>query len=120
MSTYNYARPLASANRLITRFGQAGYVRRPTTSGTSYNPTQGAPDDHPAKFAVTNYEDKEIDGSRILSSDKKVLLAPGTLTIEPTSTDLLIEADGSAYKVIAVKTLKPARTVLLYTIQARR
>lgn len=120
MAAFDYSRALATANRLIARYGQAGYVRRPTTSGSAYNPTPGVPVDHAAVFAVLDYENKDIDGTRILATDKKVLMAPGSLTITPTTTDLLVEADASVYKIIDVKPTKPAATTVLYTIQARR
>lgn len=120
MTAFDYSRPLATANRLLARFGQDGKVRRPTKSGSAYNPTPGAPVDHDATFAVIDYEAKDIDGTRILATDKQVLLAPGTLTITPTTSDLLVEADASEYKIIDVQMLKPAGTVVLYTIQARR
>lgn len=120
MTAFDYSRPLATANRLIERFGQAGSVRRPTSSGTAYNPTAGSPVDHPAKFAVIDFDTDEIDGSRVLATDKKVLMAPGALTITPTTSDLLVEADASVYKIIDVKPTRPAGTTVLYTLQARR
>ncbi|CAN7169467.1 hypothetical protein LJR202_000282 [Brevundimonas sp. LjRoot202] len=121
MSTFDYSRPLATANRLIEKFGQLGAIRREgAPTGPAYDPTPGAPVDHPARFAVMSYGSNEIDGSRILTTDKKVLLAPGSLAVEPTTSDLLVEADGSTLTIIDVDPLKPAETTLLWTVQARR
>lgn len=121
MTAFDYARPLATANRLIERYGQNGFVRRPgAPSGPPYNPTPGAPVNHDARFVVTKFEAREIDGTRILATDKKVLMSPGTLTIDPASTDTLVEANGATWKIVAVETLRPAETTLLYTLQVRK
>ena len=120
MSAFDYARSKATAARLLARFGQAATLRRPSTGGTAYNPTQGSPADYPVTIVVTDYETREVDGTRILSTDKKVLLAKGSLSVEPATSDLLIEASGAVYKIVNVQPLNPGGTVVMYTIQARR
>jgi len=120
MTAFDYARPKATAERLITRFGQPGTLRRPASTGPAYNPTAGTPADQAVTFVVTEYSNREVDGTRILATDKKVLLAKGSLTIEPATSDLLLDADAKPYKVIAVMPLKPAQTVVLFELQVRR
>lgn len=119
MAAFDYAIPKATADRLLARFGQQGTLRRPTTSGTAYNPTQGAPVDHAAIFAVLDFDNREVDGSRVLAADKKVLLAKGALAIEPATSDLLL-IGGVPHSIIRVQPLAPGGTVILYEIQARR
>lgn len=122
MSTFDYAKPLATANRLIEKFGQLGAIRRAgAPSGDPWNPTPGADVDHPARFVMVDFSASEIDGTRILATDKKALVSPGSLTIEPATTDHLVEADGTVWNIIPpVQTLRPAETTLLYTLQCRR
>lgn len=122
MSTFDYSRPLAAANRMIERYGQTGAVRRLTASnGPAFDPGQPEPDDHTARFVIVAFMANEIDGTRIHATDKKALLAPGALTIIPTPDDLLVEADGSTWKIVPpVDVLRPAETTLLYTLQVRR
>lgn len=120
MSAFDYAETKADADELIAEFGQSGYVRRPTSSGPAHNPTAGAPANHAATFAVIDYSAREVDGSRILATDKRALLAVGSLTITPATTDLLVEADAQVYKIVRVGTIKPAGTVVLYDLQVRR
>ena len=120
MTAFDYSRSAATALRLLARFGQSGYVRRPTSSGPAHNPTAGTPANHAATFAVVDYNASEVDGSRILATDKRALLAVGTLTVTPTTTDLLVEADASVYKIVRVSTIKPAGTVVMYDLQVRR
>lgn len=122
MTAFDYSRPLATANQMIERYGQLGAIRRAgAPSGDPFDPTPGADVDHPARFVMIDFEAREIDGTRILGSDKKVLVSPGSLTIGPTTTDHLVEADGTVWNIIPpVQTLRPAETTLLYTLQCRR
>lgn len=122
MAAFDYSRPLATANRLIERYGQLGAIRRAgAATGPAYDPTPGADVDHPARFVIMDFDAKEIDGTRVLATDKKALLAPGSLAIAPTTDDRLVEADGSVWNIIPpVQTLRPAETTLLYTLQCRR
>ena len=122
MTAFDYARPLATANRMIERFGQVGAIRRAgASSGPSYDPTPGADVDHPARFVMIDFTANEIDGTRIFATDKKALVSPGSLTIEPATMDHLVEADGTVWNIVPpVQTLRPAETTLLWTLQCRR
>lgn len=121
MAAFDYSRPLATANRLIERYGQLGAIRRAgAASGPDYDPTPGEPVDHPARFAMIDYTTDEIDGTKIKAKDKKALVAPGSLSIAIETTDHLVEADGSVWNIIPpVQTMRPAETTLLYTLQCR-
>lgn len=119
MSAFDYSRSKATADRLLARFGQAGTLRRPTSSGTSYNPTQGAPDDHACTFAVLDYANAEVDGSRVLATDKKALLAKGALTIEPKTSDKLLIGRVS-HSIVRVEPLAPGGITVMWTLQCRR
>lgn len=122
MSTFNYGPMLATANRLIARFGQLGAIRvAGEASGPSYDPEPGEDEDHPARFVMVDFSANEIDGTRILATDKKALVSPGSLTIEPTTSGHLVEADGTVWNIVPpVQTLRPAETTLLYTLQCRQ
>lgn len=121
MAAFEYAKPLATANRLIERYGQLGAIRRPgSNTGLPYNPIIGTPTNDPARFVVVGWAAKDIDGTRIKAADKKALVAPGTLPADPTTSDLLVEANGTPWKIVGVETLRPAETTLLYTLQVRK
>lgn len=120
MAAFDYSRSLATANRLLERFGQAGTLRRPTSSGTAYNPTAGSPTDQAATFVVIEYSRSEVDGTRILATDKRVLLAKGALTLDPTTSDQIVESGGAVFKIVNVQPLNPGGTVILYDLQVRR
>lgn len=121
MTAFDYSRPLATANRLIERFGQLGAVARPgEPTGPSYDPGEPEPVLTPARFVITGFDAKEIDGSRVLATDKKALVAPGALTSPPSPEHRLVEANGVSWNIVHVDILRPAETDLLYTLQVRK
>lgn len=115
-----YTRQAVSAQSLIRKFGAAGAIRRQTPgSGPSYDPGPPTIADHPAHIVLTDYSNREIDGQRILSTDRKALVEPA-IGIEPTPSDLLVTADGATLTIVNVDLLRPATTTILYTLQVRR
>ncbi|MNR37518.1 hypothetical protein D3C85_1555430 [compost metagenome] len=120
MTAFDYARAAAMAERLIRKFGALGAIRRQTPgSGPSYDPGEPIITDHPAHIVLTDYSNREIDGQRILATDRKALVEPA-IGIEPTTSDLLVTADGATLTIVNVDLLRPATTTVLYMIQARR
>jgi hypothetical protein len=117
---FDYDEAKADADELIEEFGQAGKLRVPKSSGPPHKPTPLPPDEHDAIFAVLEYEAKDIDGTRILATDKYVILAVGTLPVEPATSHLLVEASGKTLKIIALAPLEPAGVAVFYGVQARR
>lgn len=109
----------ADADELIDEFGQDGVLRRPLMSGPDHDPVEEEPDDHPAVFAVLDYSSREIDGTRVLATDKKAYLSVGALTIEPTLSDQLV-VGGISHAIIRVKPLAPSGTVVLWELQVRK
>lgn len=120
--TYDYGRAKSTADRLLEKFGQLGKVRRTgAPTGPAYDPTPGVDVDHDAFMAVLDFDTSEIDGTRVLATDKYVLLAVGNLPIALALDDKLVEADGTVYRIIPpLKPLSPAGTVVMYEVQARR
>ena len=115
----DYLADRADADELIDEFGQSGLLRRPVTSGPDHDPIEEDPDDHPAVFAVLDYTNSEIDGTRVLATDKKVYLSVAALSIGPTSSDQLV-VGGISHAIIRVKPLAPSGTVVLWELQVRR
>ena len=116
---FDYARSAQTSARLLARFGQMGALRRQTAGpGSTYDPGEPTNTDYAVNMAVIKYSDREIDGTRILASDLKVLVAP-EVEIEPLPSDLLVLADGRTLAIVTVTPLSPAGTVVLWTIQAR-
>lgn len=120
MSDDFYADMAEMARELIVEFGALGSIRREVPgSGPSYDPGPPTITDHPAHIVLTDYSNREIDGQRILSTDRKALVEPA-IGVEPTTSDLLVTADGATLTIVSVDLLRPATTTVLYTVQVRR
>jgi hypothetical protein len=114
-----YDRAKARADQVLGEKGEAGTLRRPSRNGTAYNPTAGAATDYAVTFVVFGYDDREVDGSRIQSTDKKVTMAQNDLAIRPDTTDKLL-IGGVEHSIIRVQPLAPGGTTLLWELQVRR
>lgn len=117
--TFDYARAASTAERLIRKFGARGAIRRETPgSGSSYDPGEPTITDHAAHIVTTTFTNREIDGQRILATDRKALVEP-SVGVEPKSTDLLIAPDGAILTIVNVDLVRPATTTVLYKLQVR-
>ncbi|RZJ47429.1 MAG: hypothetical protein EON87_00920 [Brevundimonas sp.] len=110
----------ATAKEMITEFGAPGAIRRQSPgAGPSYDPGPPIATDHHATMVMTKFSNREIDGQRILSTDRKALVAPGA-EVEPTTSDLLVTADGATLTIVNVEVLRPATTTILWKLQVRQ
>jgi hypothetical protein len=119
MSTAFYNSIAATASKLITKFGAVGEIKR-TTGGTidpvTGVPTAGTTVTYTPNTIVQKYADELIDGARILSSDRMIILDN---TIEPVSTDT-ITIGGENWSIVSIRESNPAGIPLVYFVQARR
>lgn len=67
---------------------------------------------------VTGFSDKVIDGSRILASDRRIVMDAANLTERPKTQDL-IDIDDERHTIMDVKPIPAAGTTVVYIIQAR-
>jgi len=112
MQKFDYSGMARTATRLINKFGKAILKRTITNSGDPWSPTQVNVDTS-IDGVVVAYGLNEIDGTLILSSDKK-LLTTSLVDIADKIVDGAI-----TYSVISVLVIEPASTVLLYKVQLR-
>lgn len=119
MPSFDYGRAAATAERLIRKFGAQGAIRRETPgSGPSYDPGEPILTDYAAHIVLTDYSNREIDGQRILSTDRQALVEPA-IGVEPKTSDLLVTADGAILTIVNVDLLRPATTTVLFVLQVR-
>lgn len=117
MSLFNYAGMSETAKRLIARFGKSGTIRRTTSSGDPFNPTQTTTD-YACILVVLEFANKDIDGTLIRQTDRMVYVSTAGLTITPAVTDKII-INTAPLSIINVKPLQPGDTVLMYELQCR-
>lgn len=119
MSATFYTSMAATASRLLAKFGMIITIKR--TTGGSVNPVTGAvvagtTTSYSPQGLVQRYRDDQIDGTRILSSDRLVIVDN---TVEPLTTDK-ITLSSQDWSIVDVKESKPSTIGIVYFIQARR
>lgn len=119
MADFDYAKMAATAKRLLTRFGNTVSIVR--TTGGTYDPvtgaeTPGTETTYAPKGVLLKYPDRLIDGTRILQSDRKLILDD---TIVPVADDKPV-VQGEEWNIQNIMTISPAGTPIVYEVQVRR
>ena len=119
---FDYTRARATADRLLTRFGQSATLRQTsTTGGDPWDPSSGTTTtmDTTITAAVLEYANGEVDGTLIQASDRKVYVSAEGVAVNPAPADVLI-IGFDVLSIVNVKPLSPAGTVVFWEVQARR
>jgi len=116
---FNYTGIAATALKLLENFG--GPITLSRTTGDSIDPITGVviagTDSSVATTGLLKvYPDKMIDGTRILSGDRELILSNEQ---EVTTTDKPI-IDGEEWSIEEIKTLKPFDVVIIYFCRVRK
>lgn len=119
MMPYDYARLKNRGTMMIKKYGYTLSLVRPAMAGIDPKTGDRLADASPQIFTVTGidqqYKQSEIDGTVIQTGDKKILLTAETA---PEQGDYL--TDGvNRWNIITITPVKPAREVLLYSLQVR-
>jgi len=118
----DYTSKAETASRLIKNAGTALTIKRDIAGVTDpiTGITTGASiESYPVNGVKLRYKNTDIDGTLVKSGDLRVLLSVEGLTIVPESTDIIV-VSGASWKIIDVKPLEPAETVVLYELQVRK
>lgn len=115
MPKFDYSRSVATANRLIDKFGQAGAIRRTTMGGDPWEPTP-TDTDYPCTLVVMNFSLHERESTLIGATDKRVYIATEGVEIEPTNSDKIV-VDGTAHEIVRISPLNPGGTVVYWEAQ---
>ena len=112
MSKFDYTNLSNTATRLVNRFGKTLQKRTITNSGSDFNPTQVMVDTD-IDGVIVSYGLNEIDGTLILTTDKKLL------TTSLLELDYKVVDGSIVYSIISINQIQPASTTLLYKVQLR-
>lgn len=119
MSFYTDLRATADA-LLIDKGAMLTFTR---SAAGVYDPATGTAavtlTDFTVTGAVFDYPDAAVNGTDILTGDKRVLVSAQNLTVVPTTGDYITIA-GAKHSIIRIKRLAPAGVAVLYTLQARK
>jgi hypothetical protein len=120
--SFDYADIANTADELLAEFGQACSLGSVTDG--AYDPATGeaapATTTHAITAAIFAYPQRFVDGTLIRVGDKRALVSPVGLTVDPKPGDTLTDAAGKVYQVIDAKPTAPAGTVVLWTLQVRK
>lgn len=121
-----YNRLASTAKKLLKDKGQA--VTITTVTPGTYDPTKGTVTNPTTTQygygAVMSWDVRNIDGSLILATDKRLLLssynAEGGPLIAPKLGDTVTDAEGKIYAVVQpLKPLSPAGMAVLFECNLR-
>jgi hypothetical protein len=98
MATFDYAEMQAVADELITEFGQVGTITRiappdPVLGG------EGTETSYPATLVPMTYDQRYINGTTILTTDRQVYISSVGLAVVPQVRDI-VSAGGVDYHII--------------------
>jgi hypothetical protein len=114
MATFDYSGLVATARRLIEKFGRTATLRRKAKSGTAWDPTISTTD-YTIKIVVIDDKMAEARGTLVTIPGKTVYVSTEGLSVVPAVADQLV-IDGTTYAIQRVLALNPGGTTLLYEI----
>lgn len=115
-----YTELAADAKELLAEFGQD--VTLVTTTQGSYDVDTGTTTDSTVtqsglKAVVTNYKQAEIDGTKILQGDCKVIIESAAT---PSVNSTVTTADGTVFTVIDFVKIAPSGEAVIYKLRVRK
>jgi hypothetical protein len=123
----NYVKSAATAKRLIEANGQdVSLYRKNETAGDATKPWRGPSGTGnkliaTVKGVVVDMNDKDVDGTLIRRSDRKLMVANDSLPTGTTTEDIdHIRISGEDYKVVSSSPLQPGSVRILYEFILRR
>jgi len=114
-----YAKMAATALKLLKKFGKPVTLKRVT--GSSVDPITGVVTAGTDASVITTglikpYPDNMVDGTRILASDRELVLSAEHVPL-PSDKPLV---NGENWAVVNITTISPTGTPVCYMIQVRR
>ena len=114
-----------TSNRLLVSKGQSVTLKH-TVVG-EYVPGSGVETSTTTQYgtgAVTEWDSRQVDGTLIMTGDKRLLLSPlntsGVALTAPVLGDTVTDAASKVYTLtVPLETLNPAGTAVLYTCNMR-
>lgn len=120
--TFDYTRAVATAVRLITKFGTAAALRRNVASGTPFDPVL-TPTDYATTAARVDFTWRQLQTGDVLATDQRFLVAAGPLSLlgvtNVTPPDTLVVA-GIEFTIVKADPLDPTLALpVMYDCQVR-
>ena len=116
--TFDYARPRATAERLIARFGRTATLRKPgAVTGPANDPTYGAPTD--TTITCVDLEQRVRDGATLTDITRRTLIVSTSAGVTPSEGDTVV-IDGGEHEALEVRTLAPGGVTVMWEVDIQR
>jgi hypothetical protein len=121
---FDYSRSVATANRLLTRFGRTIQVQ--TVAEGVYDPetSTSTPVTTNTDVKACDFDFEDKSGGQIYQSDSLVQIGDRYALVAPTVDDIntsdKLIIDGVTWNIINVKRLSPAGVNVLFTVHIRK
>ncbi len=115
----DYVKLAATAKRLIDANGRAISIV-PRSLADPSKPWLGTVDDTPvpAIGVFTEYNRRDIDGTKIQRSDQELSIAADGLAVDIENVDAVLDG-ATTWQVVDTTVVKPGPIVLVYKLQVR-
>jgi hypothetical protein len=113
MATFDYAPSVATAKRLIAKFGKPVTLKKKVKGGSNSAPAYTY-DETPITAVDLNIVNRDKNGTLTGTTSRKLLIEGG-VAVAPEKKDL-ITVDGTDYVIDVVKLLNTGGTSILYTV----
>lgn len=113
-----YTRMKATAERLIAKHGQSGTIKRTTPADPIFGGDPSATS-YPAKLVPMTYDQRYIDGTNILTSDRQIYISSVGLAIVPQVGDIATAGDVDFHIVNADPNNYDGVTNVVFIVQGR-
>jgi hypothetical protein len=124
MTTFDYSRSVATANKLLTRFGRN--ITHKAIGESVYDPetSSSTPAEVNTTVKACDFDFKDKSGGQIYQSDSLVQIGDRYALVAPSVTDIStadkLIIDGVTWNIINVKRLSPAGVNILFTVHIRK
>ena len=84
--------------------------------------TVEGPEDYDVQGVFTEFKESDIDGTRVQSGDRRILLHPlGGIpsNLERVEDLKIIDSDDRLWNIVNIKAISPGGTTLLYKVHVR-
>ncbi|MBM2293751.1 hypothetical protein JQX09_17620 [Sulfitobacter pseudonitzschiae] len=113
MTAFDYSGSVATAKRLIARFGKTVTLIKRTKTGPARSPVY-VPVETSLTAVDLNKAVRDKAGTLTGTTERKLLIEGGASAV-PAKDDV-VTIDGADHVIDVVKTLNPGDTVVLYTV----
>src|SRR4051812_734909 len=108
MAKYNYYGIRARADKTINRYGMTAALRVSAPgSSDPYDPGSGVNTDFPVTVVVTEFDEREKDGSLIQATDRKVIVSAEGIPVVPSQGQQLLIQGYPPLSIINVTPTAP-------------